>query len=120
MKKDKKLDFIFLKSNQDKEKSKVIIAFHGWRGNKSSFLPMAKNSAFQEFNWYLPEAPYLVDNDNNQRSWSYEIEEGILKFMKVLRSVPQFSNIEFEKEDIVRSSLVKSYIISKLENGIYT
>ena len=28
--------------------------------------------------------------------------------------------VEFEKEDIVRSTLVKEYILSKLSNGIYT
>ena len=49
-----------------------------------------------------------------------EEKKGLLKFMKVLRSIKEFSNIEFEQEDIIRSSLVKSYIISKLENGIYT
>ena len=49
-----------------------------------------------------------------------EEKKGLLKFMKVLRSIKEFSNVEFEQEDIIRSSLVKSYIISKLENGIYT
>ena len=63
----------------------------------------------------------IFSGDFRQSDLQYKEEQyGILKFMKVLRSVPQFSNIEFEKEDIVRSSLVKSYIISKLENGIYT
>ena len=47
-------------------------------------------------------------------------KKGLLKFMKVLRCIKEFSNVEFEQEDIIRSSLVKSYIISKLENGIYT
>ena len=97
MKKDKKLDFTFLKSNQDKEKNKAIVAFHGWRGNKGSFLPMAKNSAFQEFDWYLPEAPYLVDNDNNQRSWSYEIEEGIWETQNISMLLNDFFNSEVFK-----------------------
>ena len=97
MKKDKKLDFTFLKSNQDKEKNKAIVAFHGWRGNKSSFLPMAKNSAFQEFDWYLPEAPYLVDNDNNQRSWSYEIEEGVWEIQNISMLLNHFFDSEVFK-----------------------
>ena len=75
MKKNKKLDFIFLKSHNTS--NKVIVAFHGWRGNKSSFLPMAKNELFKDFDWYLPEAPYLVDNNQEQRSWSYEIEKNV-------------------------------------------
>ena len=97
MKKDKKLDFTFLKSNQDKEKNKAIVAFHGWRGNKGSFLPMAKNSAFQEFDWYLPEAPYLVDNDNNQRSWAYEIEEGVWEIQNISMLLNDFFNSEVFK-----------------------
>jgi len=77
MEKNKKLDFTFLKSNNTSNKNKVIVAFHGWRGNKGSFLPMAKNELFKNFDWYLPEAPYLVDNNQDQKSWSYEIEENI-------------------------------------------
>jgi len=45
---------------------------------------------------------------------------GILDFMKVIRCIPEFKSIQFEEDDIVRSQLVKSYIISKLENGIYS
>ena len=45
---------------------------------------------------------------------------GILDFMKVIRSIPGFATIQFEEYDIVRSELVKSYIISKLEHGIYS
>ena len=45
---------------------------------------------------------------------------GILDFMKVIRSIPGFATIQFEEDDIVRSELVKSYIISKLEHGIYS
>jgi len=39
--------------------------------------------------------------------------EGLLTFMKILRRMNMFENIEFTKEDIVRSKLVKSYIIAK-------
>jgi len=45
---------------------------------------------------------------------------GLLDFMQVLRSIPEFKTIQFEEDDIVRSELVKSYIISKLEHGIYS
>ena len=38
--------------------------------------------------------------------------------MKVLNSMKSFSCVEFNKEDIVRSELVKEYILSKLEQGI--
>ncbi len=40
---------------------------------------------------------------------------GIVDFMKIVRSMPSFSLIEFGINDIVRSGLVKEYLIAKLE-----
>jgi predicted ribonuclease YlaK len=40
---------------------------------------------------------------------------GIIDFMKILRVMPSFDIIEFGAEDIVRSGLVKEYIIAKME-----
>lgn len=42
---------------------------------------------------------------------------GIVDFMNVLRKMPSFDIIEFGVDDIVRSGLVKEYIIAKLEAG---
>jgi phosphate starvation-inducible protein PhoH len=42
---------------------------------------------------------------------------GIIDFMSILRKMPSFDIIEFGVEDIVRSGLVKEYIIAKLEAG---
>jgi len=42
---------------------------------------------------------------------------GIVDFMAVLRKMPSFDIIEFGIEDIVRSGLVKEYIIAKMEAG---
>jgi predicted ribonuclease YlaK len=42
---------------------------------------------------------------------------GIVDFMSVLRKMPSFDIIEFGVEDIVRSGLVKEYIIAKMESG---
>ena len=42
---------------------------------------------------------------------------GIHDFMKILRAMPSFDLIEFGVEDIVRSGLVKEYIIAKMEAG---
>ena len=47
----------------------------------------------------------------------HEEKRGLLTFMNILDKMYCFENIEFGKEDIVRSALVKSYIISKLELG---
>ena len=40
---------------------------------------------------------------------------GLLNFMRILKHMNMFDCIEFTKEDIVRSKLVKSYIIAKEE-----
>ena len=44
-------------------------------------------------------------------------KNGIIDFMTVLRKMPSFDIIEFGVEDIVRSGLVKEYIIAKMEAG---
>ena len=44
-------------------------------------------------------------------------KNGILDFMKIIRSMPSFDVVEFGIEDIVRSGLVKEYIIAKMEAG---
>ena len=43
---------------------------------------------------------------------------GIHDFLNILRKMPSFDIIEFGIDDIVRSGLVKEYIIAKLETGI--
>jgi predicted ribonuclease YlaK len=42
---------------------------------------------------------------------------GIIDFMSILRKMPSFDIIEFGVEDIVRSGLVKEYIIAKMDAG---
>ena len=44
-------------------------------------------------------------------------KNGIVDFMGILRKMPSFDIIEFGVEDIVRSGLVKEYIIAKMEAG---
>ena len=47
-------------------------------------------------------------------------KEGIKKFMTILKGMKSFSNIEFTLGDIVRSGMVREYLISKIkaeENG---
>ena len=43
---------------------------------------------------------------------------GILDFQRILQNMDEFSEIEFGIGDIVRSGLVKSYIISKMTLGL--
>jgi len=42
---------------------------------------------------------------------------GIVDFMSILRKMPSFDIIEFGVDDIVRSGIVKEYIIAKMEAG---
>ena len=42
---------------------------------------------------------------------------GIVDFMRILRAMPSFDIIEFGLDDIVRSGLVKEYIVAKLDAG---
>ena len=44
--------------------------------------------------------------------------EGITQFMRITNRISSFKHIEFQKEDIVRSGVVKDYIITKTEMGI--
>lgn len=43
---------------------------------------------------------------------------GIVDFMNILKEMPSFDIIEFEIEDIIRSSLIKEYLISKYALGL--
>ena len=45
-------------------------------------------------------------------------KNGILDFMRILELMDEFSSIEFGIEDIVRSGLIKSYLLSKLHLGL--
>ena len=43
---------------------------------------------------------------------------GILDFQRILENMEEFSMVEFGVNDIVRSGLVKSYLISKMTLGL--
>ena len=45
-------------------------------------------------------------------------KNGIIDFMKILEDMKEFSSIEFTVDDIVRSGLVKSYLVSKMNLGL--
>ena len=48
----------------------------------------------------------------------FKEESGVKKFMKIIENMPSFSFVDFKPEDIVRSSLVKEYIITREKLGI--
>ena len=45
-------------------------------------------------------------------------KSGIIDFLNVLRKMPSFDIIEFTLNDIVRSGLVKEYLVAKMEEGL--
>jgi phosphate starvation-inducible PhoH-like protein len=47
---------------------------------------------------------------------SYE-RNGILDFMKIIEQMESFNIVEFDTDDIVRSGLVKEYLVKKLALG---
>ena len=45
-------------------------------------------------------------------------KNGVVDFMKILRQMPSFDIIEFEVKDVIRSGLIKEYIITNMELGL--
>jgi predicted ribonuclease YlaK len=43
---------------------------------------------------------------------------GIIDFMNILRKMPSFDLVEFGVDDIVRSGIVKEYLVAKMEAGL--
>ena len=56
--------------------------------------------------------------DATQTDLEHTVERnGIVDFIKILRRMPSLDIIEFGIDDIIRSGLVKEYLIGKLEEG---
>lgn len=45
-------------------------------------------------------------------------KSGLFTFLNILKRIDSFRYVEFEKEDIIRSGIVRDYIISRTEMGI--
>jgi phosphate starvation-inducible protein PhoH len=45
-------------------------------------------------------------------------KEGLGSFMAILEAMEEFSTVEFTIGDIVRSGLVRSYLINKIKQGV--
>ena len=71
----KKIEFETYDSGNSHKRA--IVGIHGWKGNRFSFKQIAISLRIPDTEWFFPEAPYDVDNDDSKKSWSYEIEPGI-------------------------------------------
>lgn len=60
----------------------------------------------------------MMCGDYRQSDLNRYEKSDLLSFIRILDDMKNFSHIEFEIEDIVRSGLVKEYIIAKHKHGI--
>ena len=65
-----------INNNPDSSNKKVIVFIHGWRGNKDSFKSLPSMLKINNVEWFFPEAPYLIDDNVNIRSWSKQNQDG--------------------------------------------
>jgi len=59
----------------------------------------------------------MMCGDYRQSDLNYNEKNGLMSFINILDDMKGFSHVEFEIEDIVRSGLVKEYIIAKHKRG---
>jgi phosphate starvation-inducible protein PhoH len=91
--------------------------------NAIVILDESQNLSFQECDTVLTrmgdESRLVVCGDYRQTDLNKPHEkEGITQLMRITNRINTFQHIEFGKEDIVRSGLVRSYIIQKHELGL--
>jgi phospholipase/carboxylesterase len=81
------IDFISLKKGNP---NKAIIAIHGWQGNRTSFNFLSDIMKINDVEWFFPEAPYILDDNNETRSWSQEVSPGVYETKKTETLLPAF------------------------------
>lgn len=79
-----------------------------------------QNMNFQELSTIITRAGknsrYIFSGDYRQSDFVYSNEkQGLFDFMEIMKKMESFSFIEFNEEDIVRSGLVKEYIMAENE-----
>ena len=57
---EKKLQYDYFKTGESTKK--VIVAIHGWQGDRASMYPIMKIMKINNASWFLLDAPYLVKN----------------------------------------------------------
>jgi len=58
---------------------------------------------------------FRQDDLSSERRKEYS---GLINFMKILQNIPEFEFVDFQIEDIVRSSIVKRYIVARHKLGM--
>ena len=73
---------------------RAVIGIHGWKCNKNSFSPIVKSAKLPNTHWFLPEAPYPVKNNKNEKSWSFEISPGVWEVVEPTQLLSLFIQSE--------------------------
>lgn len=60
---------------------------------------------------------YIFAGDFRQTDLKNSLSSGFIQFMEILKTLESFHTIEFGIDDIVRSKMVKEYIVAKTERG---
>lgn len=86
--------------------------------NSIILLDEAQNCNFHELDTIITRvghtSKFFICGDFRQTDLRKKDDKsGLLPFFEILNSMKEFSRIEFTIDDIVRSSLVKSYIVAK-------
>ena len=87
------------------------------------FVDECQNMNFHELDSIITrvgqDSKIVFCGDVNQSDLQRTNERnGILDFQRILEGMDEFSMVEFGINDIVRSGLVKSYLISKMTLGL--
>lgn len=83
-----------------------------------------QNMSFQELDTVLTRVGnnakviFCGDIEQNDLQRSKYDTTGLPNFMRILSQVDQFAFVEFQPEDIVRSGLVKDYLLTKRKLGL--
>jgi len=75
---------------------KVIVAIHGWQGDKTSMNPIIRMLKIENTGYYLLEAPYTVDQGEG-RSWSYKKSNGMWEVKEPKKLLQNFFSFLFDK-----------------------
>lgn len=91
--------------------------------NSVILIDECQNMTFHELDSIITRVGYncriIFCGDFRQDDFSGKKEQsGLIEFMKILERTGRFDMIDFQIEDIVRSDLVKDYIIAKHELGL--
>ncbi len=70
-------NLLFERYTPIKNPKKLMVAIHGWKGNRFSFKPIAISLNIPDVEWIFPQAPYPIEGNDDENSWSYEISPGV-------------------------------------------